>query len=204
MTWLKAMGGAAAGIALWLTANLGEAWWILLGLLALDAVLNYDDEAAWLRRLVAYMATTAITAYMRHGLGIAGLHAVVFGMVAYEAVRVGDRLLVVARPMLALLRTPAAAAAEASLPAMIQALQARVDALAAQQGVASGGAAGEPVRAAGGGDRGLGVGIHPAPDGGPGRGGGAGGVPGGAPEPAGAGEGAEGAASGSGGGGGAR
>ena len=176
MTIVKAMGAAAVAGALWLTANLGEAWWILLALLALDAVMNYGDEAAWLRRLGAYMLTTAVTAYARGGLGIAGLHAVVFGMVAYEAVRVGDRALILLRP---LLRAPEAAVAAAALPGLITALQARVDALAAQmEGMAH---AGQPDGATGGGAAGAGRGLPDAVSGAAGRGGDAPGGAGAAP-----------------------
>lgn len=126
MTVGKTAAALVVAAAVWLTANLGQAWWVLLILLAIDAVLNYRDEVAYWRRVLSFLGSTAAALYIQHGSGIPFVHAVILALVAWEAVRVGDQVLsILARRGGA--AVPAAAARDA-----VQALEARVEAIAAR------------------------------------------------------------------------
>lgn len=84
---------AGLGVVLWLTSNFGDLWWALLALLAIDAALNWRDEATYWRRVLGILGSLATTAYLQQGIGLPSLHAVVAALVAWEATRVDEQLL---------------------------------------------------------------------------------------------------------------
>lgn len=93
MQTFKLAGAAAVAAVSWLTGTFGELWWVLLVLLAADAIFNWSAEAVYWRRVLGVVGSLVGTAYLQHqGLGIAGLHAVLAGLVAWESVRVGEQL----------------------------------------------------------------------------------------------------------------
>lgn len=86
------MAGATAA-ALWLTANLGEAWWALLICLAIDALLNWKDERRFLTKIGYAAGTTAAAVYLQGATGIVMVHLVVAALAAFELTRVAQQLL---------------------------------------------------------------------------------------------------------------
>lgn len=133
MAW-KALLAAAAAAAAWLTLNLGTAWWVLLALLALDLVLHWRDEAAYLRRLLAYVGSTAAALYVQDGLHVQAVHLLIVGLVAWEAARIGSEALAWYETWRkAHVGSDPAAPTVADVAAAVRSIQQKVDALAAER-----------------------------------------------------------------------
>lgn len=67
-------GGAysIAAIMLWINGNFGEVFYLLAGLLILDALLNYKDEAAYLQKLMIYFVSAGSAFYIQNA-SLAGI-----------------------------------------------------------------------------------------------------------------------------------
>lgn len=61
-------GGAYSlmGIMLWINGNFGEVFYILAGLLLIDALLNYQDEKAYLQKLMVYFVSAGSAFYVQN------------------------------------------------------------------------------------------------------------------------------------------
>lgn len=92
MSWVKGAVGLAVAAALWMTHTFGAAWWLLLGLMAVDAAFNWRTEAAFWHKAAAQLLALGASAYVSHGLGIAAVQVVVWGLCAWEAARVIEEL----------------------------------------------------------------------------------------------------------------
>lgn len=125
MTYAKAAGITIGGVLAWMTIHLGEAWWILLVLLAIDALFHWQDEAAFWGKAGSQLLAVAASAYVRGATGIDATHLVVAGLVGWEIVRVSDQLV-------RLVKTAKLPSAERHLlEAAIRDLTAKVDELSA-------------------------------------------------------------------------
>lgn len=149
------MAGAVKGAvalatftAVWLTTNLGEAWWVLLGLLALDGALNWRAEDAYLRKLGAQLVSIAAVVIVQQGTGLPAVHALVVGLVAWELTRVVDELNTVLSAAKAAGKVDGAQAA--GIAAMIAEVSSKLEGIAAR---IPAGAPVEPASGSGGGAR---------------------------------------------------
>lgn len=61
-------GGAysVGAFLLWINGNFGEAFYLLAGLLLIDALLNYKDEAAYLQKLMVYLVSSGSAFYVQN------------------------------------------------------------------------------------------------------------------------------------------
>ncbi len=61
-------GGAYSlmGLVLWINGNFGEVFYLLAGLLLIDALLNYQDEAAYLQKLMVYLVSAGSAFYVQN------------------------------------------------------------------------------------------------------------------------------------------
>lgn len=126
----KAAVGLAVAAASWLTLQVGEAWWILLALLAIDALFNYKQEATFWHKVMAFVVITAGTVVAQHGLGVDSARLVLVALIAWEATRVGDELLGFYGQMRKTFKTGSPAVPEATLAAVVSELQAQVKTIA--------------------------------------------------------------------------
>lgn len=122
MKGLHLIVAAAAVIAGWLTLQLGQLWWVFLVLLAIDALLHWQDELAWWPRVAAQLLSLAAAAYLAHGFGLVAVRTALDGLVAWQLVKVSDGLrAVVAMWRKSGLLTAAEAAAVSKALAAVQA-----------------------------------------------------------------------------------
>lgn len=62
----KAGAGAVVAVGIWLDVNFGTAIYILAGFLVIDALLNYKNEEAYLKKLAYYAVSAASTFYLQN------------------------------------------------------------------------------------------------------------------------------------------
>ena len=129
MQVLKAVAAAAAAGALWLTLNFGWALWILLGLVAVDLLLNRTNEGPVWQKLQVYLVSAAATAFLgaHVGGGVAFVHVLIVGLAGFELIRVTEEIQPLVMTAIAHERnsriTPAQAASElAALRSQVQRL----------------------------------------------------------------------------------
>jgi len=65
-TTLKLGGLSISAIALWITGNFGEAFYLLAGLLLIDFVLNYQNELAFIQKTGYIFLSTASAFYIQN------------------------------------------------------------------------------------------------------------------------------------------
>jgi len=65
-TSLKMAGLSLSAIALWITGNFGEAFYLLAGLLLIDFALNYRDELQFIQKTGYILLSTASAFYIQN------------------------------------------------------------------------------------------------------------------------------------------
>jgi len=63
---IKAGGYGFAAVIFYLNANFGEAFYVLAGLLLVDALLNYKDESVYLQKLMVYLVSSGSAFYVQN------------------------------------------------------------------------------------------------------------------------------------------
>jgi len=64
--YLKTAGYGIMGIFFYINSNFGEAFYVLAGLLLVDALLNYKDEAVYLQKLMVYLVSAGSAFYVQN------------------------------------------------------------------------------------------------------------------------------------------
>lgn len=129
---LRVLFGVVIGLGAWLTGQFGASWWILLGLLAVDAVMNYHHELAFWHKVGMQLVALAGSAIVQGSAGIALVHLILVGLVGWETIRVTDQVQAIIASMQAHSGLPAAEGA--GLSAAVTDLEKRIQQLERAEG----------------------------------------------------------------------
>lgn len=124
------------GVLLWITANLGVAFYVLMAAYIIDFALHYSQKADFLQRMTLYLASTFFSYYLQNTqqfMSIPLLHGLIVAMAVHEVVEV----LTEARTRLDVLKkkNPAQAPEIDQLEQMMAQFQAILPQLAAAQAI---------------------------------------------------------------------
>lgn len=88
---VKAVGYSLAAVVLWITANLGAAFYVLMASYVVDFALNYDQKVEFVQRMTLYLGSTFFAYYLQNSAQFSAiplLHGLIVAMASHEVIQV--------------------------------------------------------------------------------------------------------------------
>lgn len=92
ITTAKGIAALLLAAAVWVNANVGVGFYVLAGMLIVDALINRKEEAAFWHRVAAQLVSLAAATYMGGHIGVDGVRLVLAGLVAWEMAALGGEV----------------------------------------------------------------------------------------------------------------
>ena len=88
---IKTIGYTIAACLLWITANLGASFYVLIAAYMVDFALHYDQKQEFINKMTLYLASTFFAYYLQNAqqfMTIPLLHGLIVAMAAHEVLEV--------------------------------------------------------------------------------------------------------------------